>query len=281
MFRYWALVWGIVVGAVLWGSHASAGWVIEQTMKGNTEGGRQQIMLQANKMKTLVLGADGKPAAAFILDLDAQTITQVDFQRRLFATATVEEYSALIKGAQQAASEQIGKAMKEMQDAMKDMPPEQRKMMEQMMKSQMGGGAETKECREPQVEVRKTGEQATVAGHAAVRYDVIVDGTPQTELWVAKAITAWRELDPRKLERVAAELGKLAGCGPGQSRQRFLGADPTWKLASEGYPVRTVERSSGMAIEVVKAESRTVPATEFQPPAGFARKALRELMMGK
>jgi hypothetical protein len=36
-----------------------------------------------------------------------------------------------------------------------------------------------------------------------------------------------------------------------------------------------------MAIEVVKAESRAVPVTEFQPPAGFAKKALRELMIGK
>jgi hypothetical protein len=40
-----------------------------------------------------------------------------------------------------------------------------------------------------------------------------------------------------------------------------------------------VDRSGGGGtVEVVKAESRTVPAAEFQPPAGFARKTFREMM---
>jgi len=39
------------------------------------------------------------------------------------------------------------------------------------------------------------------------------------------------------------------------------------------------QASAGWVIdEVVEAESRTVPATEFQPPTGFARKTLREMM---
>jgi hypothetical protein len=31
-------------------------------------------------------------------------------------------------------------------------------------------------------------------------------------------------------------------------------------------------------MEVVKAESRSIPAAEFQPPAGFARKTFQEMM---
>ncbi|MBI3065802.1 MAG: DUF4412 domain-containing protein [Deltaproteobacteria bacterium] len=74
-----------------------------------------------------------------------------------------------------------------------------------------------------------------------------------------------------------AQMAKLAGC-PGQGRRVASGADQSWKLAGEGYPVRTVERRGGTMVEVVKAERRAIPAEEFQPPAGFARKSLREVM---
>jgi len=77
-------------------------------------------------------------------------------------------------------------------------------------------------------------------------------------VWIAQGITAWREMDPQKLQRFAAEMAKMAGCGAG--RAGAFGADPSWKLA--------------------KAESRAIPAAEFQPLAGFARQTLQEMMGG-
>ena len=268
------MISGIVLMlALIWANTASAGWVIEQIAKGGGEGGRQQVLVQANRMKSVMLGPDGRPAATFILDLDAQTITHVDYQQRQVMTAAVQEYVQAIRGAQEAG---MAQAMREMQERLKSMPPEQRQMAEQMMRSQMGqAGGTGQECREPRTEVRRTGQQATIAGYPAVRYDVLADGKLEAEVWAAPAITAWRELDPRKLERFTAEMAKLAGCGPG--RPGLLGADASWKLSSEGYPVRTVD-PGGVTIEVVKAESRTIPAAEFQPPAGFARKTLRDMM---
>ena len=82
---------------------------------------------------------------------------------------------------------------------------------------------------------------------------------------------------------MAKALEGLPGCG--RSRARQAGADPydpAWKLAAEGYAVRTVDHGAagGAVVEVVKAESRNVPAAEFQPPAGFKRQSLKELMSG-
>ena len=65
MFRYWIVVCSIVAGIVLWTGQASAGWIIEQVVKGEGEGGRQQVVLQANRMKTLMVDANGQPSAAF------------------------------------------------------------------------------------------------------------------------------------------------------------------------------------------------------------------------
>lgn len=270
---------GVLAGVLGWAAPASAGWIIEQVVKGSGDEGRHQVTVEANRMKTLMVGPDGRPVGAFILDLNADTITQVDYPRRQFVTATLQEYVQTITGALQAAAGQMAGAMKAMEEAMKDMPPEQRKMAEQMLRSRQqpagGGGAA---CPEPQLELRKTGQQATIAGQPAVRYELLADGKVDSELWIAPGITAWRELDPAKLERFSTEMAKAApGCDPNRRRQGLPGADPTWKLAGEGYPVRVVSRTAGVTVEVVKAESRSVPAAEFQPPAGFARKTLKEM----
>jgi hypothetical protein len=214
---------------------------------------------------------------AHILDLDAQTITQVDYPGRRYATATAQEYAQVMRDAMGTMTQ----AMQQMREATRDMPPEQRQMVEQMMRSQMGAaGAAPQDCREPQVEVRKTGQQATIAGYPAVRHDVFSDGKPSAEIWVAATLTAWRELDPKKLERFSTEMARaFPACGAGQGRSPLSGGDHAWRLAAEGYPVRTVHRNGGTTtIEVVRAEPRALPPAEFQPPAGFARRTLPELM---
>jgi hypothetical protein len=283
----------LVLLGLLPAADAGAGWVIEQMARSTREPDRQVLTFSANRMKTTMLDKGGKPTAAWIMDLEAQTLTSVDYERRTVATGTVQEYAESTRAATQAMGGQMAEAMKQMQDAMKDMPPEQRQMVEQMMRKNMAGGApggaapSPEACREPKTEVRSTGQTARIAGFQAVRYDVLEDGKFTQELWVSKDITAWREIDPRKMERFSQEMTKaleaLPGCG--RDRARRGGADPSdpaWKLASEGYPVRTVQhdRGEGTVLEVVKAESRSVPASEFQPPAGFTRQTLKDLMGG-
>ena len=273
MSPYRSLAWS-VLGFFACAGQASAGWVIDQVVKGGDEAGKQQVALQANQMKTLILGADGKPQMAFILDLNAETLTQVNYQERSYMTTRVQEYAQVLQGAMKG-------AMGEMEKAMKDMSSEERQMMEQMMGSKMPqAGPKAGACREPRVEMRKTGQQAVIAGYPAVGYELSADGKAESELWIAKGITAWKEMDPKKLERVMGELVKAAPrCGPSSGRQSGVGGDQAWKLAGEGYPVRIVDRSGGGAtVEVVKAESRAVPASEFQPPANFVRQTLNEMM---
>jgi hypothetical protein len=277
--RYQVVAWGVLAGVLAGAGPAYAGWVIDQVTRGEGGGGRMQVLLQANQMKNVLLGQDGRPAMAFIVDLNAETITQVDYPGQRYMAATIQEYGQWIGRARQAVSGQMGRVMEQMQEALKDMPPEQRQRMEQMMRSRMGQAAQApQECREPQIEVRRTGQQATIAGYPAARFEVLADGKADSEVWIAQGITAWREMDPQKLQRFAAEMAKMAGCGAG--RAGAFGADPSWKLAAEGYPVRSVHPASGATVEVVKAESRAIPPAEFQPPAGFARQTLQQMLGG-
>jgi len=250
---------------------AEAGWVIDQTSRGEggTESGQQQVFVQGNRMKTVTL-ADGKPSTAVILDIDARTITQIDYRARHYFASTVDDLRKTLQGAQHA-------GMAQMEEALKSVPPEQRKLVEEMMRRQMGqaGGGGAAPCPEPRkVNVRKTDQRETIAGFPAVRYDVTPEGQPAAQVWVAAGITAWREMDREKLRQFAEEMSRFAAChgvrGPVGS-----GRDDPFRLASEGYTVRTVG-PAGRVIEVTQAEQRPVPAAEFQPPADFARRTLAD-----
>ena len=282
MMCYRMLAWGFGVALTALAGRAEAGWVIDQVVRGEGGGSRMQALIQANRIKNVMQGPDGGPAMAFIMDLNAETIAQVDHQGRRYRVATFQEYAQALRGVTQAVGGQLAEAMRQMREAMKDMPPEQRQAMEQMLRSQMGqAGGAPQECQEPRREVRRTGQRATIAGYAAERHDVLADGAPESEVWLAAAIDAWREVDLQKLERFAAEMAKaMPGCGKGLAR--FPGTDPAWRLANQGYPMRTVHHGAkGTTTEVTKAERRSIPAAEFQPPPGFARTTLQEMLGGR
>jgi hypothetical protein len=181
---------------------------------------------------------------------------------------------------------QMQSQMKELEEQLKQLPPEQRRQIEAMMK---GAQAQAQAAKKPQltaadcapdkVDVKRTGNNIRVAGYDATGYQVFSNGKLDSEVWIAPAITAVSEIDPAKLERMMREMLKaLPQCPP---RGQLFGADPVWKLMKDGYPVRSIETAGGTVTEVVKAESRSIGAAEFQAPAGFARKPLSELMGGK
>ena len=171
-----------------------------------------------------------------ILDLNAQTITQMDYRKRQCVTATVQEYAQMIRDAYQTASEHMARRMHETQEAIKKTPPEQRKILEEMLRSQVPQGEPARQdCPEPGIELKKTNDQATIAGYPAVRYDVLIDEKLDLELWLAKGITVWRELDPKRLERFSVEMANLAPrCGRAKGRHRFGGDDPAGKSPVKG-----------------------------------------------
>jgi hypothetical protein len=261
---------------------AHAGWIIDQVvkMKGVDGNSPQRLFLQANRLK--VTTTEGtRTTQAMVMDLDAQTITQIDYTQRTFTTATAKEYADLMRQGFQAMGEQMGQ-MKELEEQLKSLPPEQRRaveaMMKQMQQSAAGASKQPEDCVPDKVDVKSTGKRMTVAGYDASGYQVFSNGDFDSEVFIAPAITAAREIDPKKLERMVSEMMKaVPQCPP---RGRMFGSDPMWKLMKDGYPVRSVGKD-GATTEVVKAESRSLGANEFEPPTGFARKSLKEMMGGR
>jgi Domain of unknown function (DUF4412) len=247
------------------------------------------MFLQSNRLKTVTLEGT-RVTQAVVMDLDAQTITHIDYSERAYTTATATEYAEMMRQGFQmmgeAAGGQMQTQLKEMEEQLKQLPPEQRRQIEALMKSAQQSAQQKQapklrpeDCAPDKVEIKRTGKNVTVAGYDATGYQIFSNGKLDSEVWIAPAITAVREIDPAKLERMVHEMVKaLPRCPP---RGQMFGADPVWKLMKDGYPVRSVEKDGGTVTEVVKAESRSLGAGEFQPPAGFARKSLKEMMGGK
>jgi hypothetical protein len=272
------------LGALAMASPASAGWIIDEVIRGGSDTQQQRMFLQSNRLKTMTLEGT-RVTQAVVMDLDAQTITHIDYGERAYTTATPREYADMMREGLQAMGERGGQMqaqLKEMEEQLKQLPPEQRRQIEAMMKSAQQKSVATlrpEDCAPDKVEIKRTGTTVTVAGYDATGYEIFSNGKLDSQVWIAPAITAVREIDPAKLERMVAEMVKaLPQCPP---RGQMFGADPVWKLMKDGYPVRSVEKDRGTVIEVVKAESRSLGAGEFQPPAGFARKSLKEMMGGK
>jgi len=279
-----------LLGVLALAAPASAGWIIDQVTRGGGADDKypQRMFLQSNRLKTLTM--DGaKVTQAVVMDLDAQTITQIDYSQRTYTTATATEYAEMMRQGFEKMGEAMGQMqsqMKELEAQLKNMPPEQRQQMEAILKQAQGAQRQAaqpklkpEDCASEKVDVKRTGKNITVAGYDATGYQVFTNGKLDSEVWIAPAITAVREIDPQKLERMVREMMKaLPQCPP---RGQMFGADPVWKLMKDGYPVRSVDQDGGYVTEVVKAESRSIGASEFQPPAGFARKTLKEMMGGK
>ena len=277
----------IAVGALATASPASAGWIIDEMIRGGNDAQQQRMFLQSNRLKTVTLEGN-RATQAVVMDLDAQTITHIDYAERAYTTATAKEYAEMMRQGLQRMGEMGGQMqaqMKEMEEQLKQLPPEQRRQIEALMKSAQQGAAKApptlrpEDCAPDKVEIKRTGTNLSVAGYDATGYQIFSNGKLDSEVWIAPGITAVREIDPAKLERMITEMVKaLPHCPP---RGQMFGADPVWKLMKDGYPVRSVEKDRGTVVEVVKAESRSLGAGEFQPPAGFARKSLKEMMGGK
>jgi hypothetical protein len=267
---------------------AWAGWVIDEVVRTGGQTERHRQMLQSNRIKTVTFDGD-KITQSVVMDLDAQTILHVDHAERLYTIATAKEYAEIMKQGLEAMGQvggQMAEQLKEMEKELKNLPPEQRRQIEAMMKqAQPQGtkqGASTSkpgDCAPDKVDIKRTGKSVSVAGYDATGYQLFTNGKLDSEVFIAPAITAIREIDPAKLERMMRDIVQaMPQCPP---RGQLLGADPVWKLMKDGYPVRSVDQGGGSITEVTKAESRSIAASEFQPPAGFARKTLKELMGGK
>ncbi len=164
-----------------------------------------------------------------------------------------------------------------LQEALKDVPAEERAEIEKMMRQQMGAAAPKNQSQAPKIpatEYRKTKERGEQHGYDTVKYEEVQDGVVLSEMWV----TDWDEVaggeDTREAFKAMAvfwqeafgNIAMMAGENPIEVFEKI-----------NGFPVVDRELADGKTTSetVLKsAEEADIDSTIFQPPAGYTREKM-------
>jgi hypothetical protein len=226
----------------------------------------QEIFMTADKLRTGDTDGEGRHFT-MIYRGDRNVVWHLDDDEKTWLE--LDEAALAGLGAQ------VNQAMEQMKEALAQMPEEQRRQAEAMMKQHMPGAAPSGER---VVEVRKTEARERIEGRDCVRHDVLVNGVKHSEVWAASWSDAGIPKDSFDVfKRMAAFYQKLFDANPFLRQAAgdaglFDGADQV-----DGFPVlvRTFEDGKPtQEMRFQKAESRRIDAARFEVPAGYEKTTL-------
>jgi hypothetical protein len=268
MFKVPGLVSGLILGIQ---TTVSGGVVfhIETTFpqRGEMTPRTGTMMVEGNKLK-MSMDDEGNKQPTVIYRGDREEMLLVNNGDR---TWRVMDKATMIHLGQQItpAMEQM---QKQMEEALKNMPPERRAMMEKMFAGQgldpgmIGGKRE--------MHIKKTGETQTINGYPCVKYE-----TWQGSEKVAEhCVTDWKRVPGsqeaqgvfKDMADFSREVWQGAFKGGGGPASFF---ESMGKM--EGYPVLTKIFSDGTIVTETRltgVEEKKVPVQEFDPPEGYVQK---------
>jgi hypothetical protein len=214
---------------------------------------------------------------------DGDAIFRGDRREMVVVDNSNQSYMVIDKEMLSAVAGQVNQAMAQVQEALKNVPEEQRAMVEEMMKKRMGDTMPQAGGSAPKSELRKTGEKESHNGYSCTVYEIQLDGRKTHEL----CVTPWSEVEG-SLEAQGAFLEmadfaqELLDSLSQMSGMPNIGGDAfqvySHFRAIDGFPVVTRNFSAGgeLADESVlrSAERRTIDPSEFEPPAGYKRQQM-------
>jgi hypothetical protein len=179
-----------------------------------------------------------------------------------------KEYMALTKEDLEKLKKQMDNAQSMMSEQLKNLPPEQREMMEKMMQRQMQQMAPAEK---PKIEYKKAGQEK-IDQWLCTKYEGYIDGTKKNDVWAA----SWDQIGFS-----AADFQGLKHMGEffevlGQEAEEFYDLD-----TFQGIPVQTHNFDNGKLViktKIKEISSKSVDASLFELPSGLTKK---ELPMGK
>lgn len=229
-----------------------------------------QAAVEGRNLK-MGIASQGKGAQGeMIFRGDRREMVVVDHEKRSFHVmdeATMKQLAG-----------QVNSMMAQMQEALKNVPPELRATVEGAMKRQM---PQEQQARAPRSEIEKTSERATHNGYPCVKYVVSRDGRKVRELWV----TDWSNLEGgsevvEAFEGMAEFFREMLDSLPNVGRGGPGFDDNMFEHLKElgGFPVVTREFADDGALEgettLRSAKRQNLDPDVFEPPAGYKRQEM-------
>jgi hypothetical protein len=208
-------------------------------------------------------------ATAIIMDGPTKRILMIDDRNKTYIEMTEEDRKRM--------RAQADAMRAQMQERMKNMPPEQRKKMEELM----GPGAGTGDHKPHDWKFASMGQKKTVNGFACEMYRVSEDGRVREE----DCISPWSAGLIKKSDFAGvAKLGEemFEGMSGGAGGERGHGAGVFARIdKAPGIPISRLtiqpDGKPGDEEQIKSIKRGAIAASLFAVPAGFAKK---ELPMG-
>lgn len=190
-----------------------------------------------------------------------------------------KEYTEINKEMMEQMGRSMGDAFKQMEEQMANMPPEQRAMLEQVMKGQMqmmDQGAS-----EP-VTLKKTNEKKKISGYHCTKYEVLRGTEKVREIWM----TDWKNIKDgnealEAFEAMGTFFKSLIESYKDSPLIQMLDNPYSHANKMNGFPVLTVEIDEGEATYETlfkNIEKKSISKDRFNPPKGYR---LNEQRMGE
>ncbi len=229
----------------------------------NTVGGQtttQQVQMDRTHIRAETQA--GGDTVAFVYDGPAKTVRMINL--------TKKSYTEMDQAQMQRMGQQVNAAMAAMQAQLKNMPPEQQKMMQDLMKGRGLPGAGTPAERT----VYKRAGTGKVGQWSCARHDGYRGAEKVAEVCAVDA--AALGLTAADFEAATQLAEVIKGMMPGASDQLSFNGT----IESQGFPgvaVRRVTLHNGapqLTTELTEVRRGPIPASAFATPAGFTRETM-------
>ncbi|MCI5064307.1 DUF4412 domain-containing protein [bacterium] len=229
-----------------------------------------KMYVKKNSLRMAQGEGAGSSSEVMIYEGDAEKLITVNEKQKEYIEITQADMKKL--------ASKMNDAMKQLEEQMANVPPQQRAMMEQMMAGMMG---KVKQPKAPApAKVRKTGDSATISGYHCDKYEVTREGKKTREYWVtsAGALTGGEELRSAftSLGSFFEEMMSAVSDGP----LAQMGSNPYAEFSQiTGVPIKTIQYRNGAVVQqtvIKEIANKEIEAAMFRAPEGYARKSITD-----
>lgn len=208
--------------------------------------------------------------------LDGSMIYHGDTKEMIMVNHKDKTYVVLDQSTMNDLAGVMAEAMSQFEEAMKDASPEERAMMEKMMKGRLPGAGESQTV-EPTL--KKAGS-STVNGYSCTIYDVYRGDVKTSQHCVSSwdSIQGGAEMKTVMVEmsQFMDQLGKSFKNSKGMFGQQMKFENNVFKQIEKmnGFPVQSMDYGDGNLVsesELVSSKKTTVNASDLGVPSGYTK----------
>ena len=272
MNKFSMILCQVLLALIILTGSTYAGIVMEQMryeLKTPDKKDKGLLLIQDNKM----LFKDTTNNVSTLFDFDRDQMIVLDHNKQTF---TVIDPEAFVK----AVEEYTKKAEEMRQKHIESLPPEQREMVEKMIKErELASGKDT--TGKIVISIKNSEVSEEISGYNASKYEVFHNDKLNEELWLTNDLDIQNELDLEKMSSLMTEFKKVnkrLGDDTVVNEEAFISL-----FANGGFPLKTVDHSFGETVfieEVVDIKKQDIPKDNFKLPSGYKERSVNELLKG-